>query len=58
MGLRPADDDLPPERIVADGIVEGLGDAWFTVDDGDDHAVGAHWRAEYIGEPEIVVERE
>lgn len=54
----PADKDLPPERTVADGIVEGLGDAWFTVDDGDDHAVSANWQVEYVGEPEIVVQGE
>lgn len=53
-----ADEELPPERIVADGIVEGLGDAWFTVDDGDAHAVSTKWRARYVGDPEIIAGRE
>ncbi len=47
------DHDLPPPRIVADGIVEGLGDAWFGLDDGDEHAVSTHWQADYIGDQHV-----
>ena len=50
----PVDEDMPPARIVADGITEGLGDAWFDLDDGDPHSVSAIWHAEYAGDEEIV----
>jgi hypothetical protein len=48
------DEDLPSARVVADGIVEGLGDAWFDLHDGDPHTVSASWHAEYIGAEEVV----
>lgn len=51
-----ADEDLPSPRLVADGIVEGLGDAWFDLHEGDSHAASAVWQAEYIGDEDILTE--
>ena len=39
----PGGDELPAAREVADGVVEGLGDAWFDLDDGDAHAISYSW---------------
>jgi hypothetical protein len=50
----PTDEEMPSARTVADGIVEGLGDAWFDLDDGDPHTVSTSWQAEYVGEEQIV----
>ena len=52
----PADEDLRSAQIVADGIVEGLGDAWFNLHDGDPHSVSALWQAKYVGEEEPITE--
>lgn len=41
---------------MADGIVEGLGDAWFDLHDGDPHFVSAIWYAEYVGDEEVLTE--
>jgi len=50
----PAVEELPSARTLADGIVEGLGDAWFDLEDGDLHAVSYVWSAEHVGDEEAV----
>ena len=50
----PETDEMPSAREVADGMVEGLGDAWFELDDGDAHAISYTWHADYVGPTQIV----
>ena len=43
------DEEIPIARDVAEGMGEGLGDAWYGLADGDPYAVSYVWQAEYIG---------
>ena len=43
------DEELPAARDVAEGMGEGLGDAWFELGDGDEYAISYMWQAEYAG---------
>lgn len=47
----PNDGEMPAARIVAEGMGEGLGDAWYELDGGDAYAVTYVWEAEYVGSP-------
>ena len=43
------DEEMPVARDVAEGMGEGLGDAWYELEDGDEYAVSYVWDAEYTG---------
>lgn len=43
------DEEMPAARDVAEGMGEGLGDAWYQLDDGDEYAISYVWQAEYSG---------
>lgn len=47
-------DEMPSARDVADGMVEGLGDAWFNLEDGEPHAISYTRHADYVGPTQIV----
>lgn len=45
----PEDEALSAARTVAEGMGEGLGDAWYELTDGDPYAITFVWTPEYLG---------